>query len=182
MIDSSAVQRTSPSALRTPSEAAAQLPCSFKPLNARVHSGALRYIVIDCGTKRLRRMFADPDLTEFIERQSRRDAPPCPSTATKARRSIHWPDHRFRAPRIEDVVDGERFRRRSTFEIRFAGPHRWVIIAIDGLITRTHLCYASMFLEKGFTFTSRSTPDSRNHISHNTSAPLVDLGRKKTSR
>jgi excisionase family DNA binding protein len=73
-------------ALRTPEEAARVLRCSKKTLAAHIRSGALRYIVIGCGAKRPRRMFADEDLKEFIENQRRRETP-CPSTVTRARRS-----------------------------------------------------------------------------------------------
>jgi hypothetical protein len=73
-------------ALRTAQEAAARLRCSTKTLNGHVRSGALRYVIIGCGSKRPRRMFTDADLDEFIERQTRRNAPYL-STDRKARRS-----------------------------------------------------------------------------------------------
>src|SRR5215831_3272705 len=73
-----------PDGLRTPAEAAAKLACSIKTLNGHVASGALRYVIIGHGTKRPRRMFADADLAEFINNQSRKDSP-CPSIAPGAR-------------------------------------------------------------------------------------------------
>ena len=75
-----------PSALRTPAEAAARLRVSRKTLTEHVRSGALRYVIIGCGSKRPRKMFTDADIEEFIERQTRRDVP-CPSIAPRARRS-----------------------------------------------------------------------------------------------
>jgi hypothetical protein len=73
--------------LRTASEAAAKLGCSIKTLNAYVESGALRYVIIGHGTKRPRRMFAPADLDAFITSQTRKESPPCPSSASRARRS-----------------------------------------------------------------------------------------------
>jgi excisionase family DNA binding protein len=70
--------------LRTPQEAAARLRCSQRTLRAHVRAGALRYVIIGRGTKRPRRGFTDADLDEFIERQTRRDAP-CLSTGRRAR-------------------------------------------------------------------------------------------------
>ena len=61
--------------LYTPKEAATRLRCSLKTLSAHVRSGALRYVQIGRGTKRPRRMYADPDLAEFIERQTRKEVP-----------------------------------------------------------------------------------------------------------
>jgi len=77
-----------PDGLRTPAEAARKLGCSVKTLRAHVAAGDLRYVIIGKGTKRPRRMFADPDLNEFIANQTRKDVP-CPSTRieTAARRS-----------------------------------------------------------------------------------------------
>src|SRR5262245_46941191 len=72
--------------LRTPAEVAARLRCSRKTLNEHVRMGALRYIIIGCGSKRPRRMFTDADVDQFIERQSRRDVP-CQFTDRRARRS-----------------------------------------------------------------------------------------------
>src|SRR5688500_5750229 len=73
--------------LITMREAAARLRCSPKTLNAHIRSGALRYVITGAGAKRPRRMFTDADLDEFIEGQTRRDAP-CQSIARKkARRS-----------------------------------------------------------------------------------------------
>jgi excisionase family DNA binding protein len=70
--------------LRTEREAAEALRCSPKTLRAHIRSGALRYVQTGHGAKRLRRMFTDDDLKDFIDRQTRRDIP-CPSTSPKAR-------------------------------------------------------------------------------------------------
>jgi hypothetical protein len=75
-----------PDGLRTKAAAAAKLGCSIKTLNGHVDAGELRYVVIGHGKKRVRRMFADVDLDEFIANQTRKDSP-CPSDATHARRS-----------------------------------------------------------------------------------------------
>jgi hypothetical protein len=75
-----------PDGLRTAAEAAARLGCSIKTLNGHVASGALRYVAIGHGRKRPRKMFADADLTAFIEAQTRKDSP-CPSDATRGPRS-----------------------------------------------------------------------------------------------
>jgi hypothetical protein len=74
--------------LRTPREAARKLRCSIKTLNGHVASGALRYVNVGHGRERVRRMFADADLNDFIANQTRKDVP-CPSTRTEtaARRS-----------------------------------------------------------------------------------------------
>src|SRR5215471_1470324 len=72
--------------LRTAAEVAARLRCSRKMLNGHVRSGAIRFVIIGCGTKRPRRMFKDADVEEFIERQTRRNVP-CQSTGLKVRRS-----------------------------------------------------------------------------------------------
>ena len=71
-----------PDGLRTPAEAARKLGCSIKTLNAHVAAGDLRYVSIGKGTKRPRRMFADPDINEFITNQTRKDVP-CPSISTE---------------------------------------------------------------------------------------------------
>jgi hypothetical protein len=71
-----------PAGLRTPREAARKLRCSIKTLNGHIASGALRYVNVGHGRKRVRRMFADVDLDEFIANQSRKDVP-CPSTRTE---------------------------------------------------------------------------------------------------
>jgi hypothetical protein len=75
-----------PDGLRTPAEAAAKLGCSIKTLNAHVAAGDLRYVIIGKGKKRVRRMYADADLDEFIANQTRK-AMPCPSAATRGRHS-----------------------------------------------------------------------------------------------
>jgi hypothetical protein len=74
--------QSSPDGLRTPAEAAHKLHCSVKTLNGYVKSGALKYVAIGHGKKRQRKMFADPDLNEFIANQTRKDVP-CPSTRTE---------------------------------------------------------------------------------------------------
>jgi hypothetical protein len=76
------------SLLLTPAEAARKLRCSIKTLNAHVESGALRYVSIGHGKKRMKRMFTRADLDEFVLAQTRKDSP-CPSTriGTVARRS-----------------------------------------------------------------------------------------------
>ena len=73
-----------PDGLLTASEAAAKLRCSIKTLNGHVDAGDLKYVIIGHGTKRPRKMFTDPDLDQFIAAQTR-EAPPCPSTAPRAR-------------------------------------------------------------------------------------------------
>src|SRR5215471_7095505 len=75
-------RQSPPDGLKTAAQAAAKLNCSIKTLNGHVASGALRYVVIGHGTKRLRKMFTDPDLNEFIVNQTRKDVP-CPSTRTE---------------------------------------------------------------------------------------------------
>jgi hypothetical protein len=67
--------------LRTASEAAAKLGCSIKTLKGHVASGAVRYVITGHGTKRPRKMFTDADLNKFIEAQTRKDSPPCPSAS-----------------------------------------------------------------------------------------------------
>jgi excisionase family DNA binding protein len=75
-----------PDGLRTRAEAAAKLGCSVRTLDEHVASGALRYVAIGHGKKRVRRMFSDSDVDEFIAAQTRKDVP-CPSTATRAHRT-----------------------------------------------------------------------------------------------
>jgi hypothetical protein len=75
-----------PDGLRTKAEAAAKLGCSIRTLNGHVDAGELRYVVIGRGKKRVRRMFADADLDQFVANQTRKDSP-CPSDATRGRRS-----------------------------------------------------------------------------------------------
>jgi hypothetical protein len=75
-----------PNGLLTRAQAAAKLNCSLRTLDGHVASGALRYVAIGHGTKRPRKMFTDADLDEFIANQTRKDVP-CPSTASRARRS-----------------------------------------------------------------------------------------------
>src|SRR5262245_54416926 len=75
-----------PDGLRTPAEAASKLGCSIKTLNGHIVSGALGYVIIGHGKKRPRKMFTDGDLNAFIINQTRKDVP-CPSTASRARRS-----------------------------------------------------------------------------------------------
>src|SRR5262245_53826921 len=75
-----------PDGLKTAAQAAAKLGCSIKTLNGHVDAGELRYVIIGHGKKRPRRMYADADLDEFITAQTRKDSP-CPSDATRGRRS-----------------------------------------------------------------------------------------------
>jgi hypothetical protein len=72
--------------LLTAAQAAAKLNCSIKTLNGHVKAGGLKYVAIGHGTKRPRRMFTDADLDRFVVVQTR-EAPPCPSTASRVRRS-----------------------------------------------------------------------------------------------
>jgi hypothetical protein len=74
-------------ALRTPTEAARRLRCSIKTLKSHVKAGELKYVIIGRGIKRPRKMFTDADLDQFIANQSRKDAPACPSTKTRARQT-----------------------------------------------------------------------------------------------
>jgi hypothetical protein len=73
-----------PDGLLTRAEAAAKLGCSAKTLDGHVECGALRYVAIGHGRKRVRRMFTTADLDEFIAAQTRKDVP-CPSTRIRAR-------------------------------------------------------------------------------------------------
>jgi hypothetical protein len=75
-----------PNGLRTLTEAARKLRCSISTLNAHVVSGALRYVAVGHGRERMRKMFTDADLDTFIANRTRKDIP-CPSAATRARRS-----------------------------------------------------------------------------------------------
>src|SRR5262245_10076002 len=72
-----------PDGLKTAAQAAAKLGCSVKTLGGHIASGALKYVAIGHGTKRPRKMFADPDLNEFIANQTRKDSLACPSTRTR---------------------------------------------------------------------------------------------------
>jgi hypothetical protein len=72
--------------LLTGAQAAARLNCSIKTLNAHVDARDIRYVIIGKGTKRPRRYFNIADLDAFIAAQTR-EALPCPSTASRARRS-----------------------------------------------------------------------------------------------
>jgi hypothetical protein len=77
-----------PDGLRTAHEAAERIGCSAKTLRDHVRSGALRYVLIGHGTRRLRKMFADSDINDFIANQTRKDSPASwPSSKTSARRS-----------------------------------------------------------------------------------------------
>jgi hypothetical protein len=76
-----------PGGLKNKHEAAAKLGCSIRTLDGHVAAGALRYVLIGHGTKRLRRMFTDADLDELIANQSRKDVPACPSTEIRVRRT-----------------------------------------------------------------------------------------------
>jgi hypothetical protein len=78
-----------PNGLHTQSEAAAKFGCSVKTLRGYVAAGRLRYVQIGHGTKRLRRMFTDADLDEFIANQTRKDSLVCPSSSTRARPSTN---------------------------------------------------------------------------------------------
>jgi hypothetical protein len=49
-------------------------------LKGHVASGALPYVNIGHGKKRSRKRFTDANLEAFIANQTRKDAPPCPST------------------------------------------------------------------------------------------------------
>src|SRR5262249_41592075 len=69
-----------PNSLLTPTQAARRLNCSIKTLNGHIASGALRYVNVGHGRVRVRRMFTDADLDEFIQVQTRK-VTPCPSTA-----------------------------------------------------------------------------------------------------
>ena len=80
------VRARPPDGLRMKIEAAAKLGCSVKALDGYIKAGALRYVPLGHGTKRVRKMLADTDLNEFITNQTRKDSP-CPSAATRARRS-----------------------------------------------------------------------------------------------
>src|SRR5262249_56412020 len=73
-------------ALRTPREAAARLHISAKTLRKHVAAGLLRYVSVGTGQLKVRRMYTDADLDEFIVAQHRRESPACRSTRTSARR------------------------------------------------------------------------------------------------
>jgi hypothetical protein len=76
------VRARPPDGLRTKAEAAAKLGCSIKTLNGHVARGDLRYVDVGLGKKRVRRMFTDADLNEFITAQTRKDVA-CPPTSPK---------------------------------------------------------------------------------------------------
>jgi hypothetical protein len=76
------VRARPPDGLRTKAEAAAKLGCSIKTLDGHVDSGALSYVPIGHGKKRVRRMFTDADLDQFIVNQTRKDVA-CPPTSPK---------------------------------------------------------------------------------------------------
>jgi hypothetical protein len=78
-----------PDGLLSMSEAAAKLNCSVKTLNGHIESGALHYVNIGHGAKRVRKVFTDADVNEFITNQTRKDVPACPSSPTSARRTIN---------------------------------------------------------------------------------------------
>ena len=75
-----------PDGLRTPTEAARKLRCSVKTLDGHVASGAIGYVIVGHGKKRQRKMFTDDDINAFIQAQTRKESP-CPSDATRGRRS-----------------------------------------------------------------------------------------------
>lgn len=81
-------------ALHTPAEVAARLRCSRKTLDAHVRAGDIRYLIIGHGKKRPRRMFAEADVEEFIERQTRRDVPVEPTRRVTRRSTAAPPDDR----------------------------------------------------------------------------------------
>jgi hypothetical protein len=62
--------------LLKPAEAADALRCTREHLTDLVHAGLIRYIIIGTGTKRIRRMFREADIVEFLNRQTRREQPP----------------------------------------------------------------------------------------------------------
>jgi excisionase family DNA binding protein len=73
-----------PNGLLTAAQAAARLGISIRTLREHVATGALRYVNVGHGRKRVHRMFTDADLDAFIANQTRKDVP-CPSTASRAR-------------------------------------------------------------------------------------------------
>jgi hypothetical protein len=79
-------RQSPPDGLKTSAQAAARLGCSLKTLNGHIATGTLKYIAIGHGKRRMRKMFADSDLTAFIAMQTRQENP-CPSDATRGRRS-----------------------------------------------------------------------------------------------
>lgn len=70
--------------LLTPEQAAQELSISTAQLRAVTNKGHIRYVNIGLGEKRESRRYALEDLTEFIERRSRRE---CRSTSAPASRS-----------------------------------------------------------------------------------------------
>ena len=77
-----------PDGLLTLREAATRLACSIRT-RGHVEAGALRYVVIGHGKKRPRMMFTNAVLNEFIDNQTRKDVPACPSSPTSARHTIN---------------------------------------------------------------------------------------------
>ncbi|MBF9233971.1 helix-turn-helix domain-containing protein [Microvirga sp. BT350] len=71
--------------LLTMAEAADELRICERTLREHVRQGDIAYIAIGRGTHRRRRMFDQDDLTDFKERQRRRDK--CLSTNTKTHRT-----------------------------------------------------------------------------------------------
>lgn len=71
--------------LFTRQEAAAKLRVSTKTLDKHVAAGTLRYVSIGHGRRHVRRMFAPSDLEAFIEAQTRKDVPLCPSRSQRIR-------------------------------------------------------------------------------------------------
>ena len=65
--------------LLTPADAATRLGISQKTLAGHVRDGSIRWVNVGRGKAKPRRMFAESDVQELIERQSRRDGP-CRST------------------------------------------------------------------------------------------------------
>ena len=74
-------------ALFTRQEAAARFRVSTKTLDKHVAAGVLRYVSIGLGRQHIRRMFAPSDLEAFIEAQTRKDVPLCPSRSPATRPS-----------------------------------------------------------------------------------------------
>ena len=71
--------------LRTKREAADRLRCSEKTVDAYVEAGELRYVLVGRGTRRQRKMFTDGDIADLLASRTRKAAPPCPFTKTRAR-------------------------------------------------------------------------------------------------
>jgi|SRR5215467_6831026 len=60
-----------------PKEAAKRLNVSVDQLQGFVRDGELTYVNMGRGKKKIRRMFAESDISDFIERRRRRNTPPC---------------------------------------------------------------------------------------------------------